>query len=121
MVTRVRDWAAYDFYDLLGVESGASDDEIARAFRTAAKRSHPDATDDPVAAEQFKDLAAAYTVLSDQRTRRDYDRVRAAVAEPRAGPQPARPATAVTRRAHWTRRRAWAAVVGGLIVTVLGL
>ena len=87
MATRVRDWATVDYYEVLGVDAGASGDEIARAFRAAAKVSHPDATGDPVAAERFKDLAAAYTVLSDRRIRRDYDQVRTATLEPR----PARP------------------------------
>src|SRR5205814_1175124 len=86
--------------------------------RTAAKRSHPDATDDPSEAEHFKDLAAAYTVLSDRRARRDYDRVRAVVA-------PLRVERVATRdalpRSRWTRRRAWAALLGGIIILFLGL
>jgi hypothetical protein len=130
VATRVRDWATVDYYELLGVDSGASGDEIARAFRAAAKVSHPDATDDPVAAERFKDLAAAYAVLSDRRMRRDYDQTRAVAidAVPASATRPvSRPAsrpTAVSRRdrpSRWTRKRAWIAVVGGALVTLLGI
>jgi curved DNA-binding protein CbpA len=128
--TRVRDWAEVDFYDLLGVHPDATGDDIARAFRVAAKRTHPDATDDPVAAERFKDLSAAYAVLSNRRTRRDYDQVRAGVAfvaPPRAAGStnepvvvrraPSRPAA----RKPWSRRKAWTAVIAGAIVTLLGV
>jgi hypothetical protein len=120
--TRVRDWATVDYYALLGVPADASGDDIARAFRAEAKRSHPDATGDPVAAERFKDLAAAYTVLSDRRTRRDYDRVRAMVSvdEPRIVSTPASRTTAVARK-PWSRRRAWASIVSGVLLTVVGL
>ena len=118
MATRVRDWAVCDFYRLLGVDADASGDEIARAFRTAAKRSHPDATDDPDEAERFKDLAAAYAVLSDHRARRDYDRVRTAIAAQAIDTGPARD---VLPHSRWTRRRAWMALVGGLVIFVLGI
>jgi hypothetical protein len=130
VATRVRDWATVDYYELLGVEAGASGEEIARAFRAAAKVSHPDATGDPVAAERFKDLAAAYAVLSDRRMRRDYDQVRAAAAEPRPAPSarvaPQRaprpgPVSRRDRPSRWNRKRAWIAVIVGALVTVLGL
>jgi hypothetical protein len=128
---RVRDWAEVDFYHLLGVQPDATDDDIARAFRVAAKQTHPDATNDPVSAERFKDLSAAYAVLSNRRTRRDYDQVRAGVAL-----APARPATPgspmVVRtvrpspsrnhvRKPWSRRKAWTAVIAGALVAVLGV
>ncbi len=128
MPTRVRDWATVDYYALLGVRTDASGDEIARAFRTAAKRSHPDATSDPEAAERFKDLAAAYTVLSDRRTRRDYDRVRATVPAPAASPAAAQPGVvprtvwrAGPARKPWSRRRAWTSLVSGVLLTLLGI
>jgi hypothetical protein len=107
-----------DYYALLGVDAGATDDEIARAFRSSAKQLHPDASDDPIAAERFKELAAAYAVLSDEARRRDYDstRVRLTV-RPAASPTPA----ARTRRAPWSRRRAtWSLVIGVLLI-VLGI
>src|SRR5262245_50529984 len=98
---------------MLGVSTTASVDDIARAFRTAAKQSHPDATNDPEAAERFKELAVAYTVLSDRRTRRDYDMVRAGIAptptRPAAGPRPV--ATASSKTSFWNGRRAWFAFI----------
>lgn len=103
-----------DYYALLGVDAGATDDEIARAFRSSAKQLHPDASDDPIAAERFKELAAAYAVLSDETRRRDYDatRVRPTV-RPAAAPTP----VTRTRRAPWSRRRAtWSLVIGVLLV-----
>jgi curved DNA-binding protein CbpA len=117
----VRDWAAVDYYALLGVTADASDDDIARAFRTVAKRSHPDATGDPIAAERFKELAAAYAVLSDRGARRDYDRVRAATA-----PVPEIPAAATRTAAppplvRWTRTKAMAVLGAGIAVTLLGV
>lgn len=119
MTATVRDWATVDYYGLLGVPIDASADDIARAFRAAAKRSHPDATHDPSAAEQFKELAAAYSVLSNRRTRRDYDSVRAerrpAVAV-RSVPRAAAPPST-----RWTRRRAWIALIGGIVITLLGI
>lgn len=132
MATRVRDWATVDYYALLGVPPSASGDDIARAFRTVAKQSHPDATDDPEAAERFKDLAAAYTVLSDRRARRDYDRVRAMVrVEPpqattapvsRAPDLAVRPARRPAPvRKPWSRRRCWTAIVAGIVVTLCGI
>jgi hypothetical protein len=123
VATRVRDWATVDYYAVLGVDARATEDEITRAFRAEAKRSHPDATADPVAAERFKDLAAAYTVLSDRRLRRDYDRVRAATVA-RLEVQSAAVTGIAPRRtafARWTRRRAWLALAGGVAVTVLGV
>ncbi len=119
MATRVRDWATIDYYGLLGVPPDASPDDIARAFRAAAKQSHPDATSDPEAAEQFKDLAAAYAVLSNRRIRRDYDSVRADSSVPvvvHPVPEPTAPWTT-----RWTRKRAWIALIGGIVVTVLGV
>src|ERR1044072_5384200 len=74
--TRTRDWAEVDFYASLGLSFGAGDEEIARAFRTLAKQLHPDAGATAADVERFKEVSAAYDVLSDPRTRRDSDLVR---------------------------------------------
>lgn len=65
-----------DYYEVLGVSRGASKEEIKRAYRSLAKRHHPDMNkDDPKAAEEkFKELSEAYEVLVDDDKRRLYDR-----------------------------------------------
>jgi molecular chaperone DnaJ len=66
---------AADFYELFGVQRTASNDEIKKAYRRRARELHPDANpNDPKAEEQFKELARAYEVLSDDDKRARYDR-----------------------------------------------
>jgi len=60
-------------YTLLGLKKGASDDEISKAFRKLSKKYHPDVSDAPDAAERFKEISAAYSLLSDPDLRRQYD------------------------------------------------
>lgn len=64
-----------DFYATLGVERGADDTTIKSAFRKKAMQFHPDRNaDDPSAEQKFKDVSAAYEILSDPQKRAAYDR-----------------------------------------------
>jgi len=63
------------YYEILGVDRGAGDAEIKRAFRKLAQQWHPDVSADPAAAERFKEINEAYQVLSDPRRRQIYDMV----------------------------------------------
>ena len=64
-----------DYYELLGVSRTATADEIKKAYRQRAREFHPDANpNDAAAAEQFKKIAMAYQVLSDDEQRARYDR-----------------------------------------------
>ena len=60
-----------DLYEILGVDNDATQDQIKKAFRTAAVKHHPDKGGDP---EYFKDLSKAYDILSDPDKRSKYDR-----------------------------------------------
>jgi molecular chaperone DnaJ len=73
MDARTRDAVAKDYYAILGVSRDASDDEIKRAYRKLARQYHPDVNPDPGAHEKFKDINAAYEVLSDDQKRQIVD------------------------------------------------
>jgi molecular chaperone DnaJ len=63
-----------DYYEVLGIDRGASQDEIRRAFRGLAKEYHPDVNKNPDAESKFKEINEAYAVLSDTDRRAAYDR-----------------------------------------------
>uniref|UniRef100_A0A3B4WTZ2 DnaJ heat shock protein family (Hsp40) member B1a n=1 Tax=Seriola lalandi dorsalis TaxID=1841481 RepID=A0A3B4WTZ2_SERLL len=63
-----------DYYKVLGIAKGASEDEIKKAYRKQALRCHPDKNKSPGAEDKFKEIAEAYDVLSDAKKKDIYDR-----------------------------------------------
>ncbi|NMF95959.1 molecular chaperone DnaJ [Aromatoleum toluolicum] len=78
-----------DYYDVLGVNRDASDDEIKKAYRKLAMKHHPDRNPDSKDAEdKFKEAKEAYEILSDAQKRGAYDRYGHAGVDPSAGGGP---------------------------------
>lgn len=76
-----REWLEKDYYADLGVSKDASAKDIKRAYRKLAQQYHPDTTKgDPEKEAKFKVVNEAYSVLSDEQTRKEYDQARDAFA-----------------------------------------
>lgn len=63
-----------DYYKILGIQKGATDDDVKKAYRKMALKFHPDKNKAAGAEEKFKEIAEAYEVLSDKKKREVYDK-----------------------------------------------
>jgi molecular chaperone DnaJ len=73
-----QDWFEKDFYKVLGVDKSVSQADLKKAYRRLARQYHPDSNPGDAAAEsRFKEISEAYSVLSDDEQRREYDQIRA--------------------------------------------
>ena len=75
-----------DYYSTLGVNKGANEEEIKKAYRKLSKKYHPDINKEPDAEDKFKEVSEAYETLSDSGKRSNYDRF--GTADPRGGGNP---------------------------------
>lgn len=87
-----REWADKDYYQVLGVPSSATKDEIKKAYRKLAQQFHPDANEGNSAAEaRFKEISEAHAILSNDEKRKEYDQMRALIGAGGGGPFGFRP------------------------------
>jgi len=77
--------AKRDYYEILGVQKGASDDEIKKAYRKLSKKYHPDINKEADADQKFKEVSEAYEILSDAQKRAAYDQYGHAGTDPNFG------------------------------------
>lgn len=73
-----QDWFEKDFYKVLGVDKSVSPADLKKAYRKLARQFHPDSHPGDTKAEaKFKEISEAYSVLSDEQQRQEYDQIRA--------------------------------------------
>jgi molecular chaperone DnaJ len=73
-----QDWFEKDFYQVLGVDKSVTPPDLKKAYRKLARKYHPDSNPGDTKAEsRFKEISEAYSVLSDEEQRREYDQIRA--------------------------------------------
>ncbi len=74
VVLKDKEFMSSSLYETLGLQKGASSDEIKKAYRRLARKYHPDINKEKGAEDKFKEINAAYEVLSDEKKRAQYDR-----------------------------------------------
>jgi molecular chaperone DnaJ len=73
-----QDWFEKDFYAVLAVDKSVSQADLKKAYRKLARQYHPDSNPGDAKAEaRFKEISEAYSVLSDEEQRQEYDQIRA--------------------------------------------
>ncbi len=73
-----QDWFEKDFYQVLGVDKSVAQADLKKAYRRLARQFHPDSNPgDDKAEARFKEISEAYSVLSDDEQRKEYDQIRA--------------------------------------------
>ncbi len=86
-MTVAREWFEEDFYSVLGVAEDADAKAITKAYRSLAKKYHPDANSgDKSADEKFKEITRAYEVLGEEERRKEYDQIRFMMSQNIGGP-----------------------------------
>ncbi|MCG7422823.1 DnaJ domain-containing protein, partial [Micrococcus sp. ACRRV] len=107
-----QDWLEKDFYQVLGVSKDASESDIKKAYRTLARKHHPDQNPGDAAAEQrFKEISEAYDVLSDPKDRQEYDAIRSmGGGAPNRAPPPLERVASYSGRSVGSRRSAYPTV-----------
>ena len=68
--------ATQSYYEILGIEKGATQEEVKKAYRKLSMKWHPDRNKNVGAEDKFKEIGSAYSVLSDPVKRREYDQMR---------------------------------------------
>ena len=74
VVLKDKEFMSSSLYETFGLQKGASSDEIKKAYRRLARKYHPDINKEKGAEDKFKEINAAYEVLSDEKKRAQYDR-----------------------------------------------
>lgn len=77
-----------DYYKTMGLDDTATSDEIKRAYRTLARKYHPDVSKETDSEARFKELGEAYAVLKDEQRRREYDELKRHRSSPEGGFNP---------------------------------
>jgi len=118
-----QDYFEKDYYKTLGVAKSADADEIKKAYRKLAKDLHPDKNpDNPKAEAKFKEVSEANAVLSDPKSRAEYDEIRAMVASGRTRPggPGAYPGSGGINVEDWMAGAGGAGGMGGIFETLFG-